>query len=354
VSVVAQADLVASTNAVLPVQLRDARSQRPLAGTILSIHSVYEPLNLTANEEGWLDVPVSADYLDEDPAITHNHKGKVTFTYNLTGRLLGGRDTKEVRWIDIKDLPRLQHSGLLVFFDPASQAAAGKAMQELERQREFTREFLGLEPVPWSVVVVPRKEPGVQHVVLGIADAPSPWCYSETELTNGTMAHVNVHEWVETTLDRQLGLYAADRSNRFIGDGLAELGAFRWAGLPSGYAKGLETPMAKREAHVDILARFRTVTGQGQLSFARIQRALERQIFPPGYPLSFVFWLRLSDAHGADLPRRFVAWFQRRSQRDHRAALEGLRALTSEQNLEDRLRRANVAEASRILAALQP
>jgi hypothetical protein len=153
-------------------------------------------------------------------------------------------------------------------------------------------------------------------------------------------------------LEARLRLYDADPANRFIGDGLAETASYRWAGLPEGYARPLEALAAEGATTVDLLQRFQAVRGRGRMDLARLRRLLDQQVFPPGYALSFVFWERLSEEHGPDLPRRFLSGLEQHHRRDHAAALAGLRELTRVQDLETRLRQADVSQALSRLASL--
>lgn len=69
---------------------------------------------------------------------------------------------------------------------------------------------------------MPVKEKGRDAVLSHAPGYPHLWGFGVPDLKSGRMAQINLHEWVEHTLNKELEIYRFDRRNRFIGDGLAE------------------------------------------------------------------------------------------------------------------------------------
>ena len=328
----------------------DAKSGQPATNVVISILSSQHPRKLRTDAQGVVFLPLAEVYFQENPRLKHDYRGKLIMNFTSTGTFSFGTNQQQ-QIVSLKDKFTLTNGNLCVYYPLGLGTAARQTMRELLGSRDDIARILGVQPLPWGIVILPEKATNMDYVVTGMSGGPHIWSYSVAELDGGSLAQINTHEWTEQTLDQSLHLHDADRRNRFVLDGLAEWMAWRHAGLPPKYGISLEDLAHAGTRKVDLLKKFQSIRIQGVPSFAAIKQSINEQGFPAGYALSLAFWHRLCEAHGDDLPKRLLARLRQQPQRDLPAVLRILGELTGEKDLSRRLHQADVSEA---LARLQP
>jgi len=155
----------------------------------------------------------------------------------------------------------------------------------------------------------------------------------------------NVHEWVEHTLDECAGLIQSSNegSNRFVFDGFAEYVSIRFTKyLPTYYLSCLQDLLKQDMTIVNLPEKFQWQAKQYQNPDQLTDELIQ---FQAGYPLSFVFWERISAEYGRDLPKRFLAHLRKKSRGDYKSCLLTLEYLTESNSFRSWLKAIDVAEA---------
>ncbi len=341
----------------IKLRFTEIDSTAPVADMELKILSRHKPRSLFTDEQGYLELPVDPVYREENPYLKHMAGRKVTLQFGTTMSFNPKSDgSSEFEHIDLTDKEVRGIDRVKVIFDKPNEAFAHRAFEKMKRHFRAVTEVTSMPPMPWGVVVVPEKKKGMAYVVNQRPDLPYTWSYDLDEIDSGKFDWTNTHEWTESTIGRHLPLHKLDREgrNRIFVDGLADYAAFRVAPIRPSYARLLEKMIEEGVVTVDLTQRFRSMRLKGDdLEENWLQRLMDEQAFPAGYPLSFVFWHDLITAHGEDLPKRFLLELRDREDRDFDACIAVLESLTGETGLADRLRRADVQHAIDVIEKIK-
>lgn len=340
-----------------PLFLVDPKTDQPASGARLIVETEPEELVLEADRVGQVLIPVRSELFLENPSIRIEPEG-VNFLVRLSGGLMVQSSEKprfridSVELLSSHEMNKLGDARVAVFYVEVDSALAREILPELRRTRGVVKTTLGLEPRSWAVMVGgEQQEPGVFYLTVPAPGYDSTWSCFREEWKRGQFLDVNVHEWVETTLTSRLATLYDDPRNRFIGDGLAELVAWRACGLRDNYGDSLSPALLGNRETVDLLADFRVMSGKA-FHHRKFEREVEKHGFVPGYALSFAFWHELIENHGADLPSRFVQQIAKKPRVRADEAIAVLEELTGDDTIRNRVRSADVEAARSRIARL--
>jgi hypothetical protein len=361
---------IASDMRRLRIQVATPDEKTPIEGFKLIVMSKAEPTLVTSDSHGMIQVPVSATLRRENPLVMTDYKGPVSFyycgpgTWSVTGTSLGATirgllQSKPVE-ISTKGMWQTITGDFTVWYCPEYAPQAKKAEALLSRQYEMIRKTTGLKPINWGVIILPEMHDDIPYVVSCAESGCSAWCYSAKEVDDGRFAEINAHEWTESTIDDQLRIYHYDRSNRFIGDGLAEYvsclcvkaegGRFGRADEVADYLAWLRDSGVHQ---VNLLKEFRSMWVLLPTN-SNIAEAVRKEGRLDGYGLSLAFWDRLAREHGTDVVKRFLYRLRTSDKRDSAAAIMLLQDMTGEKDIRARLSGASIDEAIGALDAMAP
>lgn len=349
----------------LPLRLVDPEDASPLAGIRVSILSRKYPFDLESDSDGIIQFPLLEDLVKENPRIVIHREGRTGLVSSRTGHVRIGN--LQAEYVTLHDKEVIATEEFHIYYCKECEGEAAIARHHLERQYETIRDITGLAPVKWGVVIMREKDEAKNYFVPQQKGFPV-WCYSMAQIHNGIFARVNAHEWTEYTLETNLHLREADVRNRFIHDGLSEYVAFRCSGLHEEAhewaLERLEKLRSKGVNVVNLLKQFRSlyfdVYQFGFLYFVRgelrpywsYQEISRARGFPPGYPLSFVFWYNLCEEYGPGLPAEFLRRLSREEKPTADVAVRVLEEITGSRDIMDRLKRADVNAAIQVLQSL--
>ncbi len=101
---------------------------------------------------------------------------------------------------------------------------AKKIMTTMIDEKEFIRNILSIEPIPW-IVIMSKNE--VEKPLFSLSSFYVNLAFDSISIKSNFL-FFSVHEWVEVTLSDKLHIYGNKKSNRWIGDGLAQYVTFQW------------------------------------------------------------------------------------------------------------------------------
>lgn len=338
------------------MRLVDSETEKPLEAVTVRILSTDAPLTLQTDATGRMDIPVHPGYLIENPWIQHDAGGSVKLVFSFTASM-NTRDST-TRHVDVKGMSRAKNKQASILFPPGAMEKTRQTFTSLGKQYKLLAQTFEVRPVPWTVVLLTEKDEGVSYIVPQHAELPHAWAYSYAELNSGKFLRSNTHEWAEVTIENWLQLHDSDEMgrNRIIVDGLAEYAAFLAAGPDPKDAEQLRKFADAGTTVVDLTAEFRSIRMrsddlEGPL-IDEMRTFIKQRGFPAGYPLSFVFWYELNQTHGEDLPKRFLTRIHKEDNRDFENCIAVLEELTGEEDLAQRLLRADVSHAIEVLDSL--
>jgi hypothetical protein len=236
-----------------------------------------------------------------------------------------------------------------IWYAPECAEEAETARRSLQLQYDAIKKATALEPVRWAVIIVPEMTPNAIYKVRQPKSATYVMCYPALDVRSGFYSGINAHEWTEMTIARRLNLYAHDRGNRFIGDGIAEYVAYLCDSRHVRDTADLVKLMEKGTRKVNLLREFRASI----LLVPSIRLAAFGRTFGAGYELSFAFWHEVCRAHGEDIPARFLARLQDEKRWDSRRAIGILEELTGDASLRGKLEAADVKQAVELLESIK-
>ena len=344
----------------LPLQLVDPEDDSPLSGIRVSILSRKYPFDLESDSNGIIQLPLLEDLKKENPRIVIHREGRTTLVCSGTAALRSGN--RQAEYVTLDDKEVITTEKFHIYYGKECECEAALARQRLERQYEKIQEITGLAPVKWGVVIIPQQDETKNYIVPRQKLEFRVWCYSKAEIHDGTFARFNAHEWTELTIETNLHLGDTDVRNRFIHDGLSEYVQFKDCGLDEGDIELLEDLRKKGVSVVNLLKEFRSLrsSGFGSLHFVPgdlrpyrdFQEILKARGYPPGYPLSFVFWYNLCEEYGPGLPAEFLRRLKREQKPTADVAVRVLEEITGSRDIMDRLKRADVNAAIQVLQSL--
>ncbi len=333
------------------ITLLDKRDGSPVADTQVTLVLGSRTWELTTSSAGVLRLPITPELEDGNPRVRIDHDGPLIARFTWTAKF--GSENTATAVLSTDGMPAIDGKRCRVYYEPGTDGHARKAADQAERQWRLVTETTGLEPVEWAVFVFAEKDEDTNYIVPRAEDGLQVWAYCRAEIDSGHFARFNAHEWTEQTLVRRLALGDADSRNRFISDGLAEYVAFLSGGMEEGYESQLAKLRERGVEDVDLLKRFRHVSGRGPVGPERLAEILEEQGYPAGYALSFVFWYQLCEEHSPEFPATFLGKLAEQPKRNSKAAIRLIEEITGRDDIRRRLRRANVAEAIGVIEKLK-
>ena len=333
-----------------PVSLVERESGRPASFAHLILETEPEPTVLKSNKHGQVVVPVSSTLLRMNPLIRaeSDNEEMIDTVVSLTATIHG-----KIERVELSSAPELQKVGteqVAVFFRPEDSGLANQVRAELIRARRELKTMLGMEPQRWAVIVGPKREQDVLYMTVPATGYDSTWICFREEWVTGEFLRTNIHEWAESTIESNLSLYS-DPRNRYIGDGLAELAAWKIAGLPDDYQQRLSPQAVGNRETIDLLSEFQAVPGSA-FHLRRFDRGIAKHGFSPGYALSFAFWHRLRSEEGRSFPSKFLRAWKTNRPATAEAGIALLEQISGNDELSARIHKASVSEARERIARL--
>ena len=253
-------------------------------------------------------------------------------SYHATFSGMLGEGIDQVK-VDLKDKELIEEGNNRVYYLSESEPLAQSLLQVLVEQEKMLNDYLGLNGGKFGVVII-HKEPKTRYMV----EPPRKWTVFSVELENvqelchasefGTFYHLMAHERTEGAVERALmenrGLYIVNRETRWIGDGLAELLAFRFSTKHSptaavnlsrleGWHKTIKESQDKWYYHRHNLKDFEAFAFSGSLHKAKRQLSKYFSLLTDyititsaRYGMSFYYWASMEEELGRQTTREIV------------------------------------------------
>jgi len=239
------------------------------------------------------------------------------YTAMISGML--GEGINEVK-VNLKNKELIEEGNNRVYYLSESEPLAQSMLQVLVEQEKMLNDYLGLNPGKFGVVIV-QKKPKTRYIV----EPPRKWtvfpvrlediqvlCHaSEFETLYHSMTHERTEGAVEGALMENGGLYSFNRETRWIGDGLAELLAFRFSAkysptaavnlsqLESWY-KTIEESQDKWHYHRHNLKDFKALSGRFKETKRQFLLMIDYiTIMSARYGMSFYYWISMEEELGS-------------------------------------------------------
>lgn len=253
-------------------------------------------------------------------------------SYRATFSGMLGEGIEQVK-VNLKDKELLEEGNNRVYYLSESEPLARSMLQVLAEQEKMINDYLGLEGGKFGVVIV-QKEPKTRYMV----EPPRKWTVFSVKLENvqeitrasefTDLYYVMAHERTEGAVTRELmkkdDLYSFNKETRWIGDGLAELLAFRFSAKSSPTAavnlsqlesrhKKIKESQDKWHYHRHNLKDFKAFAFSGSLHKAK--KALSKYhsimtdyitITSARYGMSFYYWASMEEELGQQKVREIV------------------------------------------------
>jgi hypothetical protein len=173
------------------------------------------------SSEGIILLAFSKEMLNKNPKIIVENNPDVLFNTNFTGAIEIGVKMKSV---DISTLKRVELLPDAYWLDPLLTKDWNTELVEILRtQREFIKQFLGLEPIPFGIALIETSDNSIispSEIEVGKSKIRVfPYSVKRDNVT--AVTSTNLHEWTELTLQH----YYKGQKNlpRFMSDGFAEV-----------------------------------------------------------------------------------------------------------------------------------
>lgn len=350
----------------LVLKFTEPISGAPAPGVSVDVLSASQPVTVTSDAKGMATLSVQSTWERENAIVVIRADRKLTLNVTSVHPIITavavcddyattvfqGGHVPEVR-VTTAGKMRLAGKGFDVWYGPALESTAAHVAEVLSRQRDFLENTLGLEPTPWTMVLIRQVDYGKRYVTLN-KDFGGTAIVCDAENTGFFLYAISTHEWCEKTLVDRLDLYRSDIRARFIGDGLAEYALVTFANneRQDGYYRDTD-PLIDLEslgvASVNLLKEF---VADRHLEFFRHYQPW-RQSVEAGYCLSLAFWCRIERENGPGLPARFVRAFAAEKKHNVATAIRLLDSMTHT-DIRHRLEHAPVAESLDIIRSLSP
>lgn len=250
--------------------------------------------------------------------------GGCFYTVMISGTL--GEGIKQVK-VNLKDKELIEAGNNRVYYPSESEPLVQSVLEVLVEQEKMINDYLGLDGGKFGVVII-QKEPKTRYIV----EPPRKWTVFPVGLENvqelahasefGTLYHSMTHERTEGAVTRELtkkeDLYCFNKETRWIGDGLAELLAFRFCAKYSPTAavnlsrlesrhKKIKESQDKWHFHRHNLKDFKALCGR--IKETKKQFSLMRDyitIILARYGISFYYWASMEEESGQQTVREIV------------------------------------------------
>ena len=336
-----EAEMIAPDSEFIPMRVASGKS------ATLKIHSEKNPRKIKTLPGGILKVPLTREYIDENPDVTLWPPGKLTFvgTFHLEGKKENAKE-----FIKIDQMEKTQIGNTTVFYKPNDQKIALRFLKRSQKHADIVKKVTGFEATPWGLTVVPRFKKNTAYWVSGHTNLFSVWSYERADLHNGDFDGTNTHEWIENTIGKNLDLHSADKEgrNRILIDGLADYGDYLITGKIDNISsvKDLIKSGVKK---MNLLEDFQSIrlesSGVFDTSDIMGDTDLAKKKISAGYALSCLFWIQLTEKYGTELPQQFCQAIQKKSRRNFPSCLATLEKLTGEKDLTNRLSNVDLQKA---------
>ncbi len=250
--------------------------------------------------------------------------GGCIYTAMISGMF--GEGINQVK-VNLKDKELIEEGNNRVYYLSQSEPPAQSMLQVLVEQEKMLNDYLGLNPGKFGVVIVQKKsktryivEPPRKWTVfsVGLEDVQELCHASEFETLYHSMTHERTEGAVTTGLMEKGDLYSFNRETRWIGDGLAELLAFRFSakysptaavnlGRLEGLSKTIKESQDKWHYHRHNLKDFKALSGR--FKETKKQFLLMRDyttIMSARYGMSFYYWISMEKELGSKTIREIV------------------------------------------------
>lgn len=332
-----------------PARMVEVGTDRPVAGARVVMLGSNPPLAWESNREGIVRIPFDPKLYRTNPPL-RIEPGGVEFKVRFTATAIGAR-FQRVEWRTGSDMQKLGDANVAVFHREDEGALAREVLAEMIRCHVSVKEALGIEPVASAAILeTGDKENGVLYLAFSEPGYRDTWICFHDRWKSGEFSRVHVHEVTESTLVAALPLYK-DPRNRFIGDGIAEWVSWNLKGLPSDYLEYLSPEKTGRSETIDLLEVFQASNRLPDKSGLGLRRE-NAGGYAPGYALSFSFWHGLTEEHGAELIKEFLAQIQGREDLSAEESIEILTRLTGDPQLGERVRSVSVEGARKRIESL--
>jgi len=331
------------------IRVRTVGGEIPEPGPKLEIHSSSGPIVLHSDSDGFLKYPFSVALVKENPTYTKLVR-ELVYELRLTSVTKPG--IRQRTELSAGNKPIMEHRSFRIWYPPQQKEEAKVVFEYLQKSYTFIQDQLSIEPTLWGINLTERDLSDINYTTLQDYPKWYTWSYPIDEIRSSKGQKSNVHEWVEHTLIERAGLeqLAEGGSNRFVFDGLAEYIGIRFTKyVPAYYESKLQELIDKDEVTVNLPGKFQWQAKQ----FQNPQQLTEELTqFTSGYPLSFVFWERICEKHGRDLPGRFVTQLQQETQSDYETCLKVLEHLTKAHDIRSQLESMDVRNTVQVIRDL--
>lgn len=250
--------------------------------------------------------------------------GGCVYTAMISGMF--GEGIKQVK-VNLKAKELIEEGNNRIYYSSESEPLARNMLQVLVEQEKMLTDYLGLDGGKFGIVII-QKEPKTRYIVepsgkwtvfpVGLENVREPAHASEFWTLYHGMTHERTEGAVERTLMENGSLYSFNRETRWIGDGLAELLAFRFSAKYSPTAavnlseleswhKTIKESQDKWHFHRHNLKDFKALCGR----FKEVKKrfSLMRDyttIMSARYGMSFYYWASMEEESGQQTVREIV------------------------------------------------
>lgn len=191
----------------------------PYANVVVDLDTLGRMQIGRTNESGQITLTFSEELILRDPIVFGEQGGRLYgVTFNATASV---DDAGPIQTVDLSTLEQEDVGQDVLYFSTSVDPRTVDQFAGLIRQQHaFIRDSLGLAPIPWGMALVDAagnlsiSPPTVQREGRTLTVFP----FALRSDDPASIAAVNLHEWVEQTLDARF----AERLPRWIADGLAE------------------------------------------------------------------------------------------------------------------------------------
>jgi hypothetical protein len=251
--------------------------------------------------------------------------GGCVYTAMVSGMF--GEGIKQVK-VNLKAKELIEEGNNRIYYSSESEPLARNMLQVLVEQEKMLNDYLGLDGGKFGIVII-QKEPKTRYIVepsrkwtvfpVGLENVREPGHASEFWTFYHGMTHERTEGVVERALMEKGGLYSFNRETRWIGDGLAELLAFRFSAkysptaavnlseLESWHEK-IKESQDKWHFHRHNLKDFKALCGRFKETKRQFLLMMRDYITITSarYGMSFYYWASMEEELGQQTVREIV------------------------------------------------
>jgi len=294
-----------------------AENPIPFASVIIDLDSLGRIKIGSTNQSGQITLAFTKQMIENNPGIFGEKNGKYYgVSFNMTASA-NGNITKKAFAVNLNSLDTLEAGKDLLYFSKSvSQKDRDLGVFILKKERNFIRNFLGAEPIPWgmalvdttSAVYVSPDKVNYKNSLINVF----PFSIKEDNLPN--IFASNLHEWTEQTLD----FYYSHSIPRWIADGLSEY-------IKIAFARSLTPNELKRigidKEWINTLFKKGKKKMQERITehpsfdlldwqYAGLKYKLTNPSQPYGYPTASSFWYYITKKCGDKIVREMLEYIK--------------------------------------------